>query len=131
MNTGSLVMAFDFGMKKIGVAVGQPITGTANPLIILAAKDGIPKWTEVEKLINEWQPIHIVVGLPLNMDDSASPMSERAQKFARRLTGRFNIEHTTIDERLSSYEARHYVKADELADAFAAKLILETYFNQR
>ena len=82
MTAGSLVMAFDFGMKKIGVAVGQPITRTANPLTILAAKDGIPKWVEVEKLINEWQPVHIVVGLPLNMDDSSSLMSEQTKHFA-------------------------------------------------
>ena len=130
MLTGSLVMAFDYGIKKIGVAVGQSITGTANPLTILSAKVGIPDWLEVEKLIRQWQPAHIVVGLPINMDDSASEMSARAEKFARRLTGRFNIEHSTVDERLSSFEARDYVDDNQPVDAIAAKLILETYFRQ-
>ncbi len=131
MVTGSLVMAFDYGMKKIGVAVGQSITGTANPLTILSAKDGVPDWLEVEKLIRHWQPAHIVVGLPLNMDDSPSEMSVKAEKFARRLTGRFNIEHSTVDERLSSFEARDYANDKQPVDAIAAKLILETYFRQR
>ncbi|HIG42202.1 MAG: Holliday junction resolvase RuvX [bacterium] len=131
MATVSLVMAFDYGMKKIGVAVGQSITGTASPLTILSAKDGVPDWLEVEKLIRQWQPAHIVVGLPLNMDDSPSEMSVKAEKFARRLTGRFNIEHSTVDERLSSFEARDYANDNQPVDAIAAKLILETYFRQR
>jgi len=125
-----LVMAFDFGTKKIGVAIGQSVTGTANPLGVLKARDGIPDWREIQQLINQWQPAHLVIGLPLNMDDSASEMSMRAEKFARRLTGRFNIPHTTVDERLSSFEAKQYQTTDPL-DAIAAKLILETYFRSR
>ena len=128
MTTSSLVMAFDYGMKKIGVAVGQSVTGTANPLTILPAKDSIPNWVEVEKLIREWQPVHIVVGLPLNMDDSDSEMSKKAEKFGRRISGRFNIAHSTVDERLSSFEAQSYAQGNEPVDAIAAKLILETYF---
>ena len=130
MPAAALVMAFDYGMKKIGVAVGQSITGTANPLTILSAKDGVPDWLEVEKLIRQWQPAHIVVGLPLNMDDSPSEMSVKAEKFARRLSGRFNIAHSTVDERLSSFEARDHAKGNEPVDAIAAKLILQTYFRQ-
>ena len=129
-STSTLVMAFDYGTKKIGVAIGQSITGTANPVAILKAKDGIPDWLEVKNLITQWQPGHIVVGLPLNMDDSVSEMSIKAERFARRLTGRFNIEHSTVDERLSSFEARDYITNNEPVDAIAAKLILETYFRQ-
>ncbi len=129
--TGSdLVMSFDFGTKKIGVAVGQSVTGTATPIKILMARDGIPNWQEVKALIEEWKPCHLVVGLPLNMDDSESEMSVRAEKFARRLTGRFNIPHSTIDERLSSIEARELADDQKALDAVAAKLILETWFRE-
>ena len=119
----------------MGIAVGQAITGTANPLSVIPAKDGIPNWQNIEKLIKEWQPKLFVVGLPLNMDDSEGDMSIRAEKFARRLTGRFGIPHQTIDERLSSFEAREFAEQEhfgknESIDAIAAKLILETYFRQ-
>jgi len=123
-------MSFDFGTKKIGVAVGQSVTGTATPIKILMARDGIPNWQEVKALIEEWKPCHLVVGLPLNMDDSESEMSVRAEKFARRLTGRFNIPHSTIDERLSSIEARELADDQKALDAVAAKLILETWFRE-
>ncbi|MBV1876464.1 MAG: Holliday junction resolvase RuvX [Pseudomonadales bacterium] len=124
----NLVMAFDFGMKKIGVAVGQKITATATPLMIIPARDGIPNWQTLEKLIQEWSPHHFVVGLPLNMDDTESEMSLLAEKFGRKLSGRYNIPHTTVDERLSSFEAREIAAANTPIDAIAAKLILETYF---
>ena len=132
-----LVMAFDFGMKKIGIAVGQSITKTANPLTVISARDGIPDWHQVKKLIEEWQPTHLVVGLPLNMDDTASEMSLLAEKFARKLSGRFNVPHSVVDERLSSFEARQTVQESPRSDSsgkarpyddVAAQLILETYF---
>ena len=134
----SLVMAFDYGTKKIGVAVGQAITGTASPVSVLVAKDGVPDWQKVEDRLTEWQPSHLVIGLPLNMDDTPSAMSDRAIKFARRLTGRFNIPHSIVDERLSSFEAKQLtgVKSHQTLpskrplDAIAAKLILETWFRQ-
>jgi putative Holliday junction resolvase len=123
-----IVMGFDFGTKKIGVAVGQGLTGSATPIGIIPARDGIPVWADIEALIKHWQPRLLVVGLPLNMDDSMGPIALRAEKFARRLTGRFNLPHQTIDERLSSYEAR--LRSDHRGniDAIAAQLILETYF---
>jgi putative Holliday junction resolvase len=125
-----IVMGFDFGTGKIGVAVGQAITGTATPITILKARDGIPDWQQVEKLIKEWQPTLLVVGLPLNMDDTPSEMSRLAEKFARKLNGRFNLPSETVDERLSSFEAVHRSNGEELVDAIAAQLILETYFRQ-
>lgn len=124
-------MAFDFGMNKIGVAVGQMVTRSANPLTILKAKDGIPNWDEIGKLIKEWQPDQLIVGLPLNMDGTESEMSRLAEKFSRRLNGRLNIPCATMDERLSSFEAEQYAEKDEKLDAIAAKLILETWLGQQ
>lgn len=126
-----VIMAFDFGMGKIGVAVGQQITGSATPLKILKAKDGIPNWQEIEALIKEWQPSSLVVGLPLNMDGSASEMSRLAEKFSRRLHGRYNLPTATMDERLTSFEAAEYVDGDEPVDAIAAKLILESWLKSQ
>lgn len=124
-------MAFDFGMGKIGVAVGQQITGSATPLKILKAKDGVPNWQEIEVLIKEWQPATLVVGLPLNMDGTPSEMSRLAEKFSRKLHGRYNLPIATMDERLTSFEAAEYAEGDEPVDAIAAKLILESWLKSQ
>lgn len=131
------LLGFDFGTRNIGVATGQVITQTASPLPSLKAKDGIPDWTEVETLINEWKPDAIVVGIPLNMDGSESEMSRRARKFAKRIHGRFSLPFYEADERLTSFEAKewasrlghkgHY-KSDPV-DALAAQIILEAWLN--
>jgi len=128
IDPAGIVMGFDFGTKKIGIAVGQGLTGSATPIAIIPARDGIPVWADIEALIKQWQPRLLVVGLPLNMDDSVSPIATRAEKFARRLTGRFNLPHQTVDERLSSHAARLIVGGKAPVDAIAAQLILETYF---
>jgi len=125
-----ICMGFDFGMKKIGIAIGQSITGTANPLAIITAKDGQPDWVALEKIVKQWQPNKFIVGLPINMDGTASEMSSKAEKFARRLTGRYDIPHQTWDERLTSFVAKEFANPYELVDAIAAKLILESYFRE-
>ncbi len=122
------IMGFDFGTKRIGVAIGQRITATATPLGIIPAKDGKPQWQPLDALIKQWQPAEFVVGLPLNMDGSESDMSLLAEKFARRLHGRFQIPANLCDERLTTFEARSFEQEDQL-DAIAAKLILESYFS--
>ena len=81
-------LAFDYGTKAIGVAYGQTLTCTTKALSPLKAQDGVPQWDQIQQLINEWQPHVLIVGLPLNMDGSHSELSQRAEKFARRLTGR-------------------------------------------
>lgn len=124
-------MAFDFGMGKIGVAVGQFVTQSANPLTILKARDGIPDWDALGRLIKEWQPVKLVVGLPINMDGTPSEMSRLAEKFSRKLEGRYNVPAETMDERLTSFEAAAYVEQDEAVDAVAAVLILESWFKQQ
>lgn len=129
------LMAFDFGTQRIGLAVGQRLTGTAQELAPIKAQDGVPNWQQLEKIIAEWQPDAFVVGLPLNMDGSSSEMSQRALKFARRLQGRFNRPSFTHDERLSSYEAKGYVLAQggnrnfgqNSVDGMAAVIILEGF----
>ena len=134
-----LLLGFDYGTKQIGVAVGQAITGQARELCVLKAQNGVPDWQKVEALIKEWQPDAIVVGLPLNMDGTKSEMSERAEKFARRLNGRFNLPVHTHDERLTTFEA----KGERLSqgqrggyrenpvDALAAALLLEGWLAAR
>lgn len=100
------VLAFDFGTKSIGVAVGQEITGTASPLAALKANDGIPNWEQVQMLYDEWMPNIVVVGLPLNMDGTEQDVTHRAKKFANRLHGRFRKPVETWDERLSTADAK-------------------------
>lgn len=128
------VLAFDYGLKQIGVAVGQTLTGSATPAAVLKARDGMPNWDEVEKLIKNWQPDLLLVGLPLNMDGSESDFCPRARRFARRLHGRFAIKTLMADERLSTREAKSrdgyresYRKTP--IDNLAAQIILESWLN--
>ena len=123
-----VVLAFDWGTSKIGVAVGQRVTGTASPLPPLRAIQGAPDWDEVERLIAAWQPDLFVVGIPYNMDGSDSDSSRRATRFARRLAGRFGIGWVGVDERLSTAEARGEAGAEEPVDSLAARLLAESWF---
>lgn len=130
-------MAFDYGLKNIGVAYGQSLTGTANELKPLPARDGVPNWDQLQQLLREWQPQQLVVGLPLNMDGSDSDLCARTRKFANRLNGRFGLPVTLHDERLSTRMAKkeaherghhgHYASAP--IDSIAARLILESWFS--
>lgn len=119
-------MGFDYGTTKMGIAVGQSLTGTATPIAVIRARDGIPDWDAIDALVREWSPRQFVVGLPINMDGSMSDMARAAAKFGRRLTGRYHLPHELADERLSSFEAREFGDDDNI-DAVAAKLILETW----
>ena len=132
------VLVFDYGLNNIGVAYGQSITGDGRELPPLSAKDGIPNWEQIQQLIDEWKPTKLVVGLPLNMDDSESELSTRARKFGRRLKGRFNIDVDLMDERLSSFDAKQEAKErghkgnyhKKPIDSIAARLILESWFRE-
>ena len=129
------VMAFDFGLRQIGVATGNCLLGSTQPLPVLRAKDGIPDWRLLEDLVKEWQPDLLVVGEPLHMDGSASELSTLASKFARRLHGRLGLEVALVDERLSSYEAKAISREQghrgdfkrQPVDSIAAELILQTW----
>ncbi|MBA1230249.1 Holliday junction resolvase RuvX [Pseudomonas viridiflava] len=133
-----LLLGFDFGTKQIGVAVGQAITGQARELCTLKAQNGIPDWDKVQALIKEWQPDAIVVGLPLNMDGTRSNMSDLAEKFSRKLNGRFGVAVYTHDERLTTFEAKGERMArggqkgsyrDNPVDAIAAALLLQGWLD--
>lgn len=132
------VLAFDFGTRRMGVAFGQELLASARPVAMLAARDGIPDWSEIARLLAEWQPDHLVVGLPLNMDGTENDMCARARKFGQRLHGRFHLPVSMVDERLSSYEAKGRVLreqggrdfGEQGVDDLAAVLILETWYHQ-
>ena len=133
------VLAFDFGTKSIGCAVGQSVTGTAQALAAFAAKDGIPDWTQIEKRIQQWQPQKLVVGLPLNMDGTEQELTQRARKFANRLNGRFGLPVELQDERLTTTEARaeifqrggYRALNKSKVDGISACLILESWFENQ
>lgn len=138
-NTVVTVLGFDFGTTRIGVAVGQSLTGLGRPLQPLKANEGIPNWEAIAALVAEWQPDAFVVGLPLNMDGSENEMCQRARKFAKRLHGRYNRPYHMMDERLSSYEAKGQVIAqggnrnfkENSVDGLAAQMILESWFAEQ
>lgn len=129
------LLSFDYGTKSIGVATGQMITATAQPLAAIKANDGIPNWDIVEKVIKEWMPDLVVVGLPLNMDGTEQPITQRAKKFANRLNGRFGVKVVLQDERLTTASAKEFIfshggyKALEKGkiDSVSAALILESW----
>ena len=131
-----LVLAFDFGTRRIGVAVGNEMLGSATALAPLPARDGIPDWQQIAALLEEWQPDLLVVGLPLNMDGTESDMSRRARKFGKRLHGRFGKPVEVFDERGSTRAAKRIARdaghrgnyRDDGVDGIAAQLILESFF---
>jgi putative Holliday junction resolvase len=129
------VLAFDFGTRQIGVAVGQTLAETANPLTVFKARDGIPDWGQIQKILEEWQPDQVLVGLPLNMDGTESEFCARARKFARRLHGMFGLQVGMVDERLSTFEAKYQQNRrvtsyrDHPVDDLAAVVILQTWLS--
>lgn len=132
------LLAFDYGTLNIGVASGQVLLHTTTELPALKARDGVPNWDEVEKLLRERKPDLVLVGLPLNMDDSESELSTRARKFGNRLHGRFGVRVEMVDERLSTFAAKqeaaerghkgNYGQAP--IDSIAARLILESWLQR-
>ena len=132
-------LGFDYGMKRIGVAVGQNLTGSATSLGVVAVREGQPDWAALDKLVAEWRPAALVVGLPYNMDLSEQEMTGKARHFARQLSERFPLPVHTVDERLSSREAEAALKLQrqqgrrrirrEDIDGAAARVILESWLN--
>ena len=99
MSQPQLIMAFDFGTQKMGMAVGSSLIESATPLALFPMKDGIPNWDTLLKIVKQHQPNLFLVGLPLNMDNSESELSARARKFARRLRHQTSITTHMVDER--------------------------------
>jgi len=117
------ILAFDFGEKRIGVAVGNTLTKTAEPLKVIQEKNQQDKFQAIERLIVEWQPQLLVVGLPTHLDSAEHEMTQKANRFGNQLKGRFQKEVVWVDERYTS------VSVEGGNDALAAQLILEQYLN--
>jgi putative Holliday junction resolvase len=124
---GATVLAFDFGLKRIGVAVGEAELGTAHPLAAIAA----PGFESICKLIGEWRPSQLVVGLPVAANGE-HPLAKRVERFARALEGRFHLPVARVDERFSSVEAETRLRGMKRkpVDSVAAQLLLEQYFHE-
>ena len=132
------LIAFDFGLRRIGVAVGQPVTGSASPLGVVANGPNGPDWARIEALVAEWRPARLVVGRPLHTDGAPSPLTNAVDAFVTGLA-RFRLPVATVDERYSSLEARQLLAdgrrtgqtrrrtAREMVDAAAAVLIAERW----
>jgi len=136
------LLAFDFGTKKIGIAVGQELTQSTSALPMLRSRDERPDWEGITQLIETWQPDALVVGIPLNMDGSDNEMTLKAKRFSNRLAGRYNLTVYPADERLTTREAARDCydphnkhgkkrKGHMEVDSVAAQIILETFFSQQ
>jgi putative Holliday junction resolvase len=133
------VLAFDFGEKRIGVAVGEWTLGQAHPLTTIHGEANAERFAAIAALIGEWQPVSLVVGLPVALDGSAHAMSARCTRFANQLRGRFGLIVDYAEERLTSVEAEERLRengvrgrgAKEHIDAMAAQIILQCFFENQ
>ena len=130
-----VVMAFDFGLKNIGIAIGQNITKSASTFYAIKAKGGVPDWIRLDSLIEEWEPNLFVVGDPFNMDGTKSEFQKKIAKFSTELKKRYEIELYMMDERLTSKEAKERIqeKPSGIKDSankhsISARIILEDWF---
>lgn len=132
------VLAFDFGVKRIGVAVGEWPLAQAHPLKTIHGEANAERFAAIEALLKEWRPVSLVVGLPLALDGSAHEMTARSTRFANQLRGRFGLPVDYAEERLSSVEAEERLRASghstrsarEHVDAMAAQIILQCFFER-
>ena len=121
------IFAFDFGVKRIGVAMGNTMIRQAQPVKVIAAIDNATRFAAIGALLDEWQPARLVVGLPMHPDGAEHDMTARARKFANQLHGRFNLPVELVDERYSS--AVISARRGEVIDDRAAAIILQQYFD--
>ncbi len=134
---GGTVLAFDFGEKRIGVAVGEALLRQSHPLTVIHAQANAERFAAIAALIAEWQPALLLVGLPLSLDGNPHGMTARCTRFANQLKGRFGLPVAFADERLTSLDAQERLRetghnaksAKAHLDAVAAQLILQSYFD--
>ena len=132
------VLGFDFGEQRIGVASGQTITASASPVTTLTAVNQKPDWQAIEKLIEDWRPDALIVGIPTYLDGSPSDMTRRAQRFGRQLQGRFYLPVYEVNESLTSFEAEQELKKNKKLgqhnkqdiDKMAAAIIVQSWLEQ-
>jgi putative Holliday junction resolvase len=132
-----LILAFDFGMRRIGLAIGQTVSQTASPLPLITATDGVPNWKTLTTIIEKWQPCALVVGLPMQLDGSVQPIFFAAKSFARKLKSRYKCPVYFADERLTSIAAEARIKGNidkitrkQSVDSIAAQIMLEQWLQQ-
>jgi putative Holliday junction resolvase len=140
VNQYRTILAFDFGTKRIGVAVGQEITATARALVTLQNSQGKPDWEYISRLVAEWQPALLVVGMPTSMDGQPHPLEQTVKDFGDQLKQRYNLPVEWIDEKLSSIEAEEILAQSDMTrqrrqdkaeiDKLAAQIILQTWLNR-
>ena len=139
--TPETILAFDFGLRRIGVAVGQQVTASASPLAVVRNGENGPDWEAIELIIRDWQPARIVVGMPTFADGTASPISDKVKSFVGEIA-RFELPVETEDERYSSLEAAELLKSErsrglrgrisrDMIDSAAATLIAERWLARR
>ena len=133
-----VIMAFDFGLKHIGIAIGQEITRTASTFYSINATEGHPDWTELDKIITEWKPNLFVVGDPFNMDGTRSKIQDLSDNFSSALNKRYDINIEKTDERLSSREAKERLENLQIGTrdssnkhSISAQVILEDWFRSK
>ena len=135
------VIAFDFGLKRTGVAVGNTLTGSASPECTLQSQNDQPNWQEITMLFNEWNPSQLVVGMPVELDGSENPLTKRIQRFCNQLNGRYNLPVDQENEQFTSIEAARRLKqlrqsgsrqkvTKEEVDKIAASIILENWMQK-
>ena len=124
------IIAFDFGEKKIGVAVGQTSTNSSSPLQVIFNKHDNVNWNEINALLEEWKPELILIGKPLNMDGTDSEIMKKVDKFYKHLESQYDASYEYIDERLTTFEAREILKDNKIdvVDASAAKILIDNWF---
>ena len=137
----AVVIAFDFGLKRTGVAVGNTVIGSATPECTLTSNDELPDWEGISKLFKEWQPSQIVVGMPVELDGTENPLKKRIDRFCNQIQGRYNIDVDQENEQFTSIEAaqrlkqlrqsgrKQKVSKDEV-DKIAAAIILENWMQR-
>ena len=130
-----VIMAFDFGLKNIGIAIGQEITRTASTFYSLKANEGKPRWAELDEIVDDWKPSLFVVGDPLNMDGTRSKIQDLSDRFSDSLNKRYDIEIEKLDERLTSREAKERLESLPIGTkdssnkhSISAQIILEDWF---
>jgi len=127
------LLGFDYGRERIGVAVGQQLTCSATALTTIKARDGKPDWPAITRLLEEWKPDALVVGIPYHMDGAEQDMTRAAQRFSRQLEGRYNLPVHCAEERLTSYvvESAHRNRTGGVAiDPLSAQIILQDWLQQ-
>ncbi len=138
MPDAGCILGFDYGTRRIGIAIGETLTCTARGLTTLQNRNGRPDWNTIHELLAEWRPNQLVVGLPLHLDGEEQPMTRSARRFANQLRGRFGLPVSYADERLSSQEAEQILAEThgtgqyhkQAIDKLAAQLILQSWLEQ-